>query len=79
MNAIRQPLKHAIELPEQEAYAGYDYWRPTDASVQAAVRSLIDKHSDEFQELIDAEECERHEQDRAERAIDAAEYMMGDR
>lgn len=79
MNAIRKPLHHNITLDEQEAYAGYDAWRPSDASVQSAVRDLIDKHSDEFQELIDAAEESRIENERAERRIDAAEYAMEDR
>lgn len=79
MNAIRKSLSHDIRLPEQEAYSGADYWRPTDASVQSAVRALIDAHSDEFQDLLDSAEAERIGQDRAERRIDAAEYAMGDR
>lgn len=79
MTAIRKPLSHDITLPEQEAYAGENYWRPDDKSVQAAVRSLIDRHSDEFQELIEAEEEGRRENERAERRIYAAEYMMGGR
>lgn len=79
MNAIRKPLRHNITLPEQEAYAGHDYWRPIDASVQSAVRKLIDAHSGEFQDLIDAEEQGRAETERAERRIDAAEYAMGGR
>lgn len=79
MNAVRKSMNHAITLPEQEAYAGYDYWRPSDASVQSAVRALIDAHSDEFQELLDAEEDSRRENERAERRIDAAEYAIGGR
>ncbi|HET9189817.1 MAG TPA: hypothetical protein VFN69_04515 [Rudaea sp.] len=75
MNATRKPLHHDITLPEQEAYAGYDYWRPSDASVQAAVCALIDAHADEFQELLDAAEFDAREQ----AAIDATEYMMEDR
>lgn len=79
MNAIRKPLSHDITIPEQEAYAGHDYWRPSDVSVQRAVRALIDAHSDEFQDLLDAAEQDRAETERAERRIDAAEYAMEDR
>lgn len=79
MNAIRKPLNHHITIPEQEAYCEYDSWRPSDASVQAAVRKLIDAHSDEFQDLLDAAEQDRAETERAERRIDAAEYAMEDR
>lgn len=79
MNAIRKPLNHHITIQEQEAYCEYDSWRPSDASVQAAVRKLIDAHEEEFQELIDAAEHDRAETERAERRINAAEYAMGGR
>lgn len=79
MNAIRKHISHDITLPEQEAYAGSDCWRPDDLSVQSAVRSLIDAHSDEFQILLDGEEEARRENERAEHRIDAAEYAMEER
>jgi hypothetical protein len=75
----RKPLPHDITLPEQEAYRGYDYWRPSDASVQSAVEMLILRHADEFQELIDEEELERIERARDEARIDAYEYEHEER
>ena len=79
MNAQRKPLSHSIRLPEQEAYRGYDYWRPDDRSVQSAVETLIERHADEFQELIDDAEEERAERARDQMRIDAAEMLLEDR
>lgn len=79
MNAGRKSLPHDITLDEQEAYSGNAYWRPSDRSVQSAVQALIDAHSDEFQDLIDAQEEARIENEHTQRRIDAAEYAMEDR
>jgi len=75
MNAVHRQLDHYIEIPEQEAYEGYDFGRPDDSSVQRAVKLLIESHQEEFQELLNAEDYKHRESER----IDAAEYMMEDR
>ena len=61
---VRTPLDHDISVDECECYAGYDYWRPADRSVEIAVCKLIRAHSADFQTFLQNAEADRREQAR---------------
>ncbi len=55
----RPRSSHLVVVPEQEAYRGDAYWRPDDSSVQEAVVTLIERHPEEFQNLLDGAELKK--------------------
>ena len=69
MNIYRD---HNITVAECEAYSGDDFVRPDDSTVERAVEILIQRHAEEFQDLVSCGELAR--------CAEAREMMMeGDR